>query len=172
MVTASRVLWLFIVVVGCRREEAPAPSPSASARVAPVPSAAPKPWYEGTWTGSYEAELHRLPSDPGAAREWKKDEGTTATGKGSINLSVDAEGRATGEAEGPLGALGVSGSVDGESLRLSFGPRSGGSATDFRGVLVALREGEALRGTLRASSGDSLTARSAKVELGRAAGAP
>ena len=158
-------------VLACRREEAP-PAPSASVVAPPSAAPKPKPWYEGTWSGSYVAEQLKLPEEPGAVREWKKDDGTASSGKGSVNLSVDAEGRAAGEAEGPLGALAVSGSVDGESLRLAFAPNGSGAATDFRGVLVAAREGDALKGVLRASSGDSLTVRSAQVELRRAAGTP
>lgn len=170
--SASLVLLLGGAAFACR--EAPAPdarstaSAVAAASVPALPSAAAvvRPWYEGTWTGSYNASLHRIELELGGVRAWKDDDGKAASGPGSVQLSVSKDGVVSGEAEGPLGPLGVTGSADDGALRLVFAPR-GGELDAFRGAVVAVRKGDSVSGTLRASSGDSLTVRSAAVELTR-----
>jgi hypothetical protein len=143
-----------------------APSATISAASAPAVASAPKPkaWYEGRWTGSYDAVLERIQLEAGGVRAWKEDDGQRASGKGTLVCSVTPEGVATGEAEGPLGALLVSGVADEQGLRLSLSPK-GDDPTGFRGTLLATRAGDRVTGTLSASSGDSLTVRRAKVEL-------
>lgn len=175
----SALGWCSLLLLSCQREPAPSrgASTSSASSAAPSPLAAPsaraaaKPWHEGSWSGNYEAELHQLETERGGVREWKKDDGVLAAGKGTLHVSVDPEGNATGEAEGPLGPLSVSGRVEDDSLALMLAPMGGGPEL-FRGLLVARREQEVLRGTLQVSTGDSLKARKARVELRRAAAAP
>lgn len=175
--TTRHAIWTAFVfggvVLACQRETAPAPTASSAALTAPSASAsaapaAPKPWYEGKWSGKYTSALNRIELEAGGVKDWKLDDGGVASGEGKIELAVDAEGVARGKAEGPLGSLAVIGSADEDTLRLSFEPGAPSGDKDFRGMLVAKRDGAALRGTLRASSGDSLTVRVAEVELARA----
>jgi hypothetical protein len=139
-------------------------SAASAPAVASAPVPKPKAWYEGRWSGSYEAVLDRIELDAGGVRAWKEDDGQRASGKGTLVCSVTPEGIASGQAEGPLGELLVSGVADEQGLRLSLSPK-GDDPNGFRGTLLATRTGEQVTGTLSASSGDSLTVRKAKVEL-------
>jgi len=171
--TLASILPGSIALVACRK----APSsndavPRASvepAEAAPVASAPPvePPWYVGTWSGGYEATLQPVEKMPGAVREWAKDDGTQASGKGTLTLTVDDSGRVSGASEGPLGALAITGVADENALRLSLAPREEASVGAFRGTLVATSQGDAVRGTLKAASGDGLLLRSGAVELRR-----
>lgn len=168
--------WCSLLLLSCQRDPAPSSAGSASstssALTSPLAAKSAEPparaWYEGSWSGNYEAELHVLETERGGVREWKKDDGSLAAGKGTLHVSVDREGNATGEAEGPLGSLSVSGRLEDDSLALMLAPMGGGPEL-FRGLLIARREQDVLRGTLQASTGDSLKARKARVELRRAA---
>ncbi len=160
-------LWPVLVLsLGCqnaaRQEQQAAPSASA----APAPPPAPKAWFEGSWQGAYQAELHRIELPVGGVKEWKKDDGSAASGAGTLSLSATADGDVTGSAKGPLGEQRVSGRVEGDTLALSLIP----SADDgFRGTILAAKAPEGIKGTLQASSGDSLTVRKASVTLSKAA---
>jgi hypothetical protein len=139
-------------------------SAASAPAVASAPAPKPKAWYEGRWSGSYEAVIERIQLEAGGVRAWKEDDGQRASGKGTLVCSVTPEGVASGEADGPLGALLVSGVADEQGLRLSLSPK-GDDPNGFRGTLLATRAGDQVTGTLSASSGDSLTVRKARVEL-------
>jgi hypothetical protein len=137
---------------------------------APVPArsvASPRPWYQGTWQGKYDAKRHQLDvaPDAGRIRAWDDDDGTRGTGTGVLEIAIDADGRVTGSSKGALGDLSASGAVEGESVRLRLLPRPGAPGLAFAGYMVAERNSEVLTGVLRASSGDSLLVRRAEVEL-------
>jgi hypothetical protein len=165
-----------ISLCACKREAASdaasSPDAAASSVAASAPSAAPKtagPWYVGAWIGNYEAQAGEPDKGPGALREWAKDDGQRAAGKGSLELTIDAQGIASGEAEGALGAHAVSGSADADSLRLALAPKSDTEPVKaFRATAVVKRDGDVLRGTLHAGSGDGITLRRASLELRRA----
>jgi hypothetical protein len=160
-----------LLSAGCQRESSS--TGASTAAVAPAPpasSVAPakaRPWYAGTWSGTYDAVSNQPEPGPGALREWAKDDGQAAIGKGTLELTVDDEGVARGKASGPLGAHAVSGSADSDTLRLVLAPETTADAKSFRGAVVVKREGELLRGTLRAGSGDGATLRRAGLELRR-----
>ncbi len=140
-----------------------APAPSASAV---APQAADK-WYVGSWSGSYEAQHYLVETKKGEGlKQWADDDGKENAGAGKLVLQVDAGGRITGTASGPLGDLLASGQVDEETFRVQLAPREP-SATAFRGYFVAKREGATVKGRLQASSGDSLKVRDAPVSLER-----
>ena len=160
----------------CKKPDAPAPAPSAStsaeapvasSSAASVSSGAPdmNAWFAGTWHGNYEAQRYvvEAPKNEGA-REWKDDDGGAHSGDGKIELEVAASGAIHGSARGPLGAQSVSGEVDGDAFRIRFEPKEPG-ARSFHGFAVLKRDGDALKGRLQSSSGDSLTVRDAAVEL-------
>jgi hypothetical protein len=165
-------IWLLIVIaLGCQnaaKQEQAATSASAApaASAAPVASAAPKPWFEGGWQGAYQAELHRIELPVGGVKEWKKDDGSAASGAGTLSLTAAADGSVTGSAKGPLGEHQVSGRVEGDTVALSLVPAA---ADGFRGTILAAKAPEGIKGTLQASSGDSLTVRKANVTLSKAA---
>lgn len=143
--------------------------PVASASAAPEPEA---PWFEGKWAGTYDAKhyLIEMKKKNGAQPAWEKDDGGTASGEGKFTLEMDEKGVVTGSAEGPLGPMDVSGGLQEEkelSLRLRSKTPDEESAQVFNGYVLAQKKGEGFEGTLRASSGDSLTVRDAKVVLKR-----
>jgi hypothetical protein len=155
---------------GCKThasDVAPAASaePSAQASAAPLAAvAAPKakPWFSGGFTGSYEAKLAPVEVTVGAVREWKSDDGKLSSGPGKLTLQVDDDGMVDGSSDGALGADLASGKVEDDTLRVVLAPTD---PSGLRGVLVATRDGDGFKGSIQASSSDSLKVRSATVEL-------
>jgi hypothetical protein len=170
MKTASLLVLALALTAGCKQEggQQAAPSTSQSAAPAAAPSASAaavqKPWYEGQWTGSYAAERFLIELPIGAVASWAKDDGSKASGPGEVKLSVDADGLVSGSATGALGSHAVRGRVIEDSLRLELVPAEA-STEALRGAGLTQREGESLKGELRASSGDSLTVRKASLTL-------
>jgi hypothetical protein len=162
-----------LIALACKREAPDGAEQRTSAGSAPAataPSAAPsaaRPWYAGSWTGTYDAVLTQAEAAPGALREWAKDDGKAASGKGTLELVIDDHGMARGQANGPLGAHAVNGSADADTLRLALAPKETDDLKAFRGAVVVKRDGEVLRGTLRAGSGDGAMLRQANLELRR-----
>ena len=75
---------------------------------------------------------------------------------------MEDDGNVDGSSEGALGASHVSGKVEDDALRVLLAPDD---PSGLRGVLVATRDGDGFKGSIQASSGDSLRVRSATVEL-------
>lgn len=151
----------------CKKESRSA-APSASVLQVAVPApvstsvAKAKPWYSGAFSGKYEAKLAPVEVKVGAVREWTKDDGAQASGPGQLSLQIDDDGVVVGSTEGSLGKSRANGKVEDDTLRVQL------SATDdsgFGGVLVAARDGNGFKGTIAASSPDSLKVRKAAVEL-------
>jgi hypothetical protein len=150
---------------GCKSHPSEAPAASAQASAAPKAALAPpptKPWFAGGFAGSYEAKLASVEVSVGAAREWKSDDGKLSSGPGKLTLLVDDNGLVEGSSEGALGADHASGKVEDDTLHVVLAPTEEGG---LHGVLVATRDGEGFKGTIQASSSDSLRVRSATVEL-------
>src|SRR4051812_8511830 len=103
-------------VIGCKTpasDSAPSASAPASAVASAAPPAAPaKPWFSGGFAGDYEAKLAPVEIKVGAVKEWSKDDGKLASGKGVLSLQIDDAGRVDGTSEGALGAGHVSGKVE------------------------------------------------------------
>jgi hypothetical protein len=165
---ALRICAALTLVGGCKAHASdPAPAASASLTAAPSASAVAsaaklKPWFSGGFTGQYEAKLAPVEVKTGAVREWGADDGKAASGPGKLNLSIDDNGLVDGSSEGALGPSHANGKIEDDILRVSFVPDD---ATGLRGVLVATRDGDGFKGTMQASSTDSLKVRSAAVEL-------
>lgn len=161
--------WL-LVVVACQNAPKPdggaasSAQPSASV-AAPVAAAPAKPWFEGSWQGTFQAELNRIELPAGGVKEWKQDDGKKSSGEGKLSLAASSTGDVTGTAIGALGELNVAGRIDGDRAALTLTPRQ---ADGFHGVILATQTPEGLKGTLNASSGDSLQVRRANVTLTRA----
>lgn len=171
MSIASRSSALFLVTsalvlaAGCKSKTAgPAPSVSAPASVAAVaaPVAKAKPWFAGGFSGQYEAKLSPVDVKVGAVREWAADDGKLQSGPGKLTLQIDDDGTVDGTSEGALGASHASGKVEADTLRVQLSPSD---EAGLHGVLVASRDGDGFKGSIQASSGDSLRVRQATIEL-------
>ena len=158
------------LIVGCKAHpndgapagSAVAPAGSAAAAPASAPMAKAKPWFAGGFSGNYEAKLVPVQITAGAVREWGKDDGKASSGPGKLTLNIDDDGLVDGTSEGALGASHASGKVDEDTLRVQLAPNDD---TGLHGVLVATRDGDGFKGTIDASTGDSLRVRQASIEL-------
>ncbi|HEY4105340.1 MAG TPA: hypothetical protein VGM44_15690 [Polyangiaceae bacterium] len=156
-------------LVGCKAHagepaQASSAAPQASATAAPSAAAAPaKPWYSGVFEGSYQAELAPVDVKVGAVREWVKDDGKASSGPGKLELKIDDDGIVDGTGEGVLGASHARGKVEDDTLRVVLSPDDPNAG--LRGVLVASKDGAGFRGSIEASTGDSLVVRKAPIEL-------
>ena len=156
-------------LIGCKAhpsEAAPVTSAS-SAFAAVAASAAPavpqtKPWFAGGFAGEYQAKQLPVEVKVGAVREWASDDGKLSSGPGKLSLRITDDGVVDGSTEGALGASQLSGKVEADTLRARLSPND---ETGLHGVLVANRDGEGWKGTITASTGDSLRVRQATVEL-------
>jgi hypothetical protein len=162
------LLALSVLLAGCKtRSDAPATLSSATAAASAAPSvasaAAPaKPWFSGSFKGNYEAKLAPVEIKVGAIKEWGADDGKAASGPGKLELEITDEGLVDGTSEGALGPSHASGKVEDDTLRVTLSPTT---PAGLRGVLVAAKDGDGFRGSIEASSGDSLKVRQAPVEL-------
>jgi hypothetical protein len=166
---------LFVSALSCNKSEQPAEKQAATASATPAAPAPPQaPWYVGRWSGKYESRRYemKMPRAEGAVREWADDPGKAGAGSGTLAIEVNDGGTAAGTATGPLGELIATGAVENDALTLQLRPAKTGSPTAevFNGFIVAKREGAALKGSLRASSGDGVLVRDGTVELTSAAG--
>jgi hypothetical protein len=143
-------------------------TPSASAASSALPSstapaaAKAKPWFSGRFSGQYQAKVAPVEIKVGAVKEWKKDDGKLSSGPGKVDLQIDDDGQIDGTSEGALGAGHVDGKVEDDTLRVQLSPTDDAG---LHGVLVATRDGDGFKGSIEASSGDSLTVRTASIEL-------
>ncbi len=153
--------------VGCKTPSSEA-TPSASAAPAlaqshaQAPAPKPKPWFSGGFSGEYQAKVATVEVKVGALKEWLKDDGKLSSGPGKLDLRIDDEGLVEGTSEGALGVGHVSGKVEGDTLRVQLSPAD---ETGMHGVLIANRDGDGFKGSIEASSGDSLRVRTASIEL-------
>jgi hypothetical protein len=164
--TASVLACLALAVSSGCKAHANDATPSASA---PALSAAAgllalkaKPWFSGAFAGQYDAKLAPVQVKAGALREWAADDGKQSSGLGKLALQVDDDGVVDGSSDGALGASHATGKVEDDTLRVLLAPSD---SAGLHGVLVATRDGDGFKGTIEASSGDSLKVRRASVEL-------
>lgn len=145
---------------------APAPSSSASAPALTVSKPA-KSWFEGDWSGSFDAKVFTIAAEKneGPLPAWEKPDARAFVGPGNLRLGVDQTGLARGTGDGPFGNLVLSGQVEGETLRLRFASDSNEPAKRFAGFMIAERKADRLVGTLQASAGDSGQVRTAEVQF-------
>jgi hypothetical protein len=169
-----RFFALVVLATACQQAQKADPAATGSAAAntsaatpAPSASAAPaKAWFEGSWQGAFQAELLRIELPAGGVKEWKNDDGKKASGEGKLSLEAKPDGSVSGTASGALGELTVAGQVDGDRAALTL---TSAQPEGFHGVILATQTPEGMKGTLNASSGDSLQVRQAAVTLSRAA---
>jgi hypothetical protein len=167
IVLSSAACGVLLGLAGCKTPASDAvPNASAAPAIAAsAPAAAPapvKPWFSGGFSGQYEAKVAAVEIKVGAVKEWAKDDGALSSGKGVLSLQIDDAGRVDGTSEGALGAGHVSGKVEDDTLRVQLSPTDDAG---LHGVLIASREGQGFKGSIEASSGDSLRVRTAAIEL-------
>ncbi|HET7545945.1 MAG TPA: hypothetical protein VFK05_39020 [Polyangiaceae bacterium] len=160
-------LGVLLAIVGCKAPSGGAnasasAAPAALASSAPAPAVKEKPWFAGGFSGEYQAKVASVEVKVGALKEWAKDDGKLASGPGKLQLTIDDRGLVDGTSEGALGAGHVSGKVEGDTLRVQLSPTED---SGLHGVLVATREGDGFKGSIEASSGDSLRVRTASIQL-------
>jgi hypothetical protein len=163
-----RLAAFLLLAVACQKapkaDDVAVGSALPRASVAASAAAPAKPWFEGNWQGTFQAELNRLELAVGGVKEWKQDDGKTSAGEGKLSLAVGPDGDVTGTAIGALGELTVAGRIDGDRAALTLtSARSDG----FHGVIVASQTPQGLKGSLNASSADSLQVRKGSVTLTR-----
>jgi len=145
---------------------ASAAAPATASSTAAVAPAKAKPWFSGGFSGEYQAKVATVDVKVGAIKEWSKDDGKLASGPGKLTLQIDDAGQVDGTSEGTLGAGHVSGKVEDDTLRLQLSPSDDAG---LHGVLIATRDGDGFKGSIEASSGDSLHVRTASIELKKSA---
>jgi hypothetical protein len=168
--SVSRIgLWAVGAALGvaaCNAKPSEAAPPAASAAVAAPAASAPKasvkPWYAGTFSAEYQVQRTLVEVKAGAVKEWAADDGKAASGPGKLSLQIDDDGVVDGTGEGALGPSHATGKVEDDTLRLQLTPSD---QAGLHGILIAGRDGEGFKGTLQASSADSLRVRGAAVEL-------
>jgi hypothetical protein len=166
------VLVLAVAIVGGCDKKTP-PPPSGAARPAPAVSAsarpAEQPWFVGTWSATFTAQTHEVESPKdGYVKEWREVDAGEFTGPGTLTLHIDASGRITGGTEGALGSLAASGEVSDETLSVTLSPKPAADAQQISSAVpIAKRDGDGAKGTLSASTGDSLRVRRAELALAR-----
>lgn len=165
----SRARWVFVASVAfaaCKGASSePKPSGSAVAKASAAPPAAAakaKPWFSGGFSGQYQAKVAKVELTTGRVREWTRDDGKESSGAGKLTLHIGDDGAVDGSSEGPLGVSSASGRVEDDTLRVQLAPSDDAG---LRGVLIAKRDGDGFKGSIQASSGDSLRVREATVEL-------
>jgi hypothetical protein len=156
-------------LIGCKAHASDA-APAASASAAPAAGSASalgaaspaKPWFAGGFAGEYQAKQLPVDVKVGAVREWTTDDGKASSGPGKVSLQIGDDGVVDGSTEGALGPSHLTGKVEEDTLRAQLSPND---ETGLRGVLVASRDGDGFKGSIEASTGDSLRVRQATVEL-------
>lgn len=144
------------------RVEAPAASADAGASAPASASLA------GTWEGRYDAKKGSVELPPKVKdKVRKKDEGKSATGPGTVSLTIDADGELRGKAKGALGELTVIGRVEGDVFRASVTPDDPYAPQAMTGILVGRVEGDVIRANLRVAGPDAVLVRESAVELRR-----
>lgn len=147
----------------------PVPSASAVASAASTGSAAVPQGSNalaGTWSGAYDAKKGEIVQPDGVKdKHWKKDEGKTHVGAGTITLRIAADGMVEGEAKGPLGEQIFEGNTDGKMLGLRVRPKDPLASDGFSGTLVAMVKGNALEGELKCAGPTADIIRHSPIKL-------
>lgn len=139
-------------------------APTAHASTAP---AATSP-LAGKWTASFESKKAKVAQDPGVADPaWAKEDGSEASGPGTIELTIAEDGTVSGKLSGSLGEATIAGMADEKGAAGTFTPSST-EASAMHGTLELALASDKLTGSLRASSGDAHIVRSATLSFARA----
>jgi hypothetical protein len=128
---------------------------ASAGAVAAAPGAA------SAWDATYKSAAGTLYVP--AEKDWKGfrfrgEESAAGIGDGTMKLSVDAQGKVTGEGEGALGKFTVSGSLRDNAVTATLTASDGAA---FYGTLQGTRNGDALTGTMKLSNDKATLVREA-----------
>jgi hypothetical protein len=97
----------------------------------------------------------------------QKDDGKTATGAGTVMLTIEPSGELRGTAKGALGAAALVGKVEDGLIRASVLPDDPKAPDAMTGILVGKLKDGAIQAELRVASPDAILVRESAVELKR-----
>jgi hypothetical protein len=120
--------------------------------------------FVGSWNGTYDAKKGTvvLPKD---VKEKSKDDGKTATGPGTVTLTVAPDGELKGTSNGALGNAKLTGTVEGTMVRASVFPDDPTAPNAMTGVLVGELKGNSIQGVIRVAGPDATLVRESPIEL-------
>ena len=168
---------LLASLVTCNSESTPPPQDQerqlartpANVTTAAVSAKASEPTHpqQGSWRAAFTATKASVDLPEAAPRydAWQGDDGSLASGKGEISLSVTPDGGVTGSVSGSLGDMRIQGAVEEGTLRAVVTPTEPQAPQSLSGVLVAVTKGADFIGTLRASGHHGNVVRKADVKL-------
>jgi hypothetical protein len=143
-----------------------APKATASAEPAATKPSQPQSPQTGSWIGSYETAKGKVDVPAGVSYPiWTKDDGTLHSGKGTVELTVAADGVVSGKVDGALGALTVAGVVESDWLRAGLTPAKPDGVNLMTGVLIGEVKGSQIDGSLRLANHDGSVVRVGKLTL-------
>lgn len=146
----------------------PTAARSREGTTVPTASESPSARFAGRWTGPYTAERAAVHVPKGVPdKTWATDDGSRATGDGTLDLTIDEAHQVSGSAQGALGRLTIRGALDGTTLRAGVVPVDPNGPVAMWGVLVGEMGPKAARCQLRVSNRDGRLVRVASVELRR-----
>ncbi len=139
--------------------------PTASAA---APQAASTNDLTGSWEGHYEAKRGSVSLPPKVKDKGiAADDGKNAAGPGQVEIAVLSGGDIRGKVSGALGALGISGRVDGATIRAAVRPDDPPGPNPMSGIFLADRKGDVLACELHLAGPDGTVIREASFELKR-----
>lgn len=185
-------------------DRAPPPRPSISASAsgasasatasASTSSAAPAPTLEGHWSGQYVAKKGTVELPPRVKdRALAKDDGSIASGAGTLELAIDEAGKVTGTSQGALGELELHGRAEEQTVdappgppgpegsppvdagspearqiyivRTTITPKDPAAPHAMTGIFVGMLKDGAIEGTIRVAGPDATIVREAEIRL-------
>lgn len=142
----------------------PAPEPKASAS-SEAAQEAPN-GLVGTWEGTFEAKKGSVEMPPKVKDKVRdKDDGKTATGKGTISITISKDNDLKGKTEGALGTATLSGKTEGDDIRATFFPDDATAKQAMFGILTGKLEANHIKGWIRVANGNASIVREAQVDL-------
>lgn len=95
----------------------------------------------------------------------KGDDGKTATGPGTMKLSISPAGDVKGRIEGALGPADISGKAEGDKVRAQLYPDDPLAKNAMFGIFHGERTKDDIVGQIRVANGDASVVREADVTL-------
>lgn len=140
------------------------PASAALPAVSAAPAAASP--LAGTWEGSYDAKKGTVSLPPKVKdKGLAADDGKSATGAGTIEITVTDGGAIRGKGKGALGACTITGKAEEGMIRASINPDDPRDAGAMTGVLVGILKGDVIRGEIRVAGRDATVVRESPIEL-------
>lgn len=128
----------------------------------------PSPSIPASWQGSYTSTAGPLYVPPAWNVRWSGGDASVGLGEGTLTMTIDAASRRVGGmVDGPLGPATLDGVVRDEKVAATIVHKIPGDF-GFTGTLAGAIHDGRVEGTIRASSGEASTIRTAVFVLGPA----